>query len=415
MEKREKNRSFLWGIRSKLLLATLVCSFFGGGVRGMNRDEEFNRGLQQIEDSKIDKNRLMRCIGKMNLNEQEIRQIIEFISTERRNGEYLEALNILFDNELTLRNPKVIAFFADNLSAWIKHFKRCKGCPGEIHLFNLRDFLLNHQKVFGKQGFAEWLLNETMVLDQETSFINNSRPPASNHPLFLEALLEIEGSETRLFNLKNFLKEAAKQSRGDDWNHQTEQINHLTTHPADLRRILFPEESTGAADPHQNPFFAAYLQSMNNLSQQQAEDSQKAERESRQKVKELQLLVESLQVNLPPTSSIAAYQRNNHLQELTQLVQQLTENLEDQQKRTEELQATLKNGAQVGQQLATQLSCSTCLEEIALGDYTKESVITDCGHIFHRKCLFQWLRQNNICPECRKENPVPNFRSWTNQ
>ena len=44
-------------------------------------------------------------------------------------------------------------------------------------------------------------------------------------------------------------------------------------------------------------------------------------------------------------------------------------------------------------------SCSICLDVIS--EDTK--IITKCNHIFHKKCILQWLEENENCPLCRKE------------
>ncbi|CAB5210916.1 uncharacterized protein OCT59_015036 [Rhizophagus irregularis] len=54
----------------------------------------------------------------------------------------------------------------------------------------------------------------------------------------------------------------------------------------------------------------------------------------------------------------------------------------------------------------SQASCPICLEHFSLPEENKEKVTVrqmPCNHIFCESCLFQWLRQNNSCPLCRKE------------
>jgi hypothetical protein len=57
----------------------------------------------------------------------------------------------------------------------------------------------------------------------------------------------------------------------------------------------------------------------------------------------------------------------------------------------------------------SQASCPICLEPFPLSveqEENKEKVSVrqmPCNHIFCESCLFQWLRQNNSCPLCRKE------------
>ena len=46
------------------------------------------------------------------------------------------------------------------------------------------------------------------------------------------------------------------------------------------------------------------------------------------------------------------------------------------------------------------IECSICYEGIYLEE--KKFVKTNCGHIYHKKCLYNWLnRKNKICPLCR--------------
>lgn len=47
-------------------------------------------------------------------------------------------------------------------------------------------------------------------------------------------------------------------------------------------------------------------------------------------------------------------------------------------------------------------TCTICLVEINLGE---EALLVPCGHIFHSKCVEQWLSMNNTCPTCRFELP----------
>ena len=43
--------------------------------------------------------------------------------------------------------------------------------------------------------------------------------------------------------------------------------------------------------------------------------------------------------------------------------------------------------------------CSICLEDYS--DIDKKISKTKCKHIFHKKCLNNWIKENNTCPECR--------------
>lgn len=44
--------------------------------------------------------------------------------------------------------------------------------------------------------------------------------------------------------------------------------------------------------------------------------------------------------------------------------------------------------------------CPVCLDSIQVDDDVKT---TSCNHIFHRRCVDQWLSNHNTCPECRME------------
>uniref|UniRef100_A0A7S4CEC3 RING-type domain-containing protein n=1 Tax=Eutreptiella gymnastica TaxID=73025 RepID=A0A7S4CEC3_9EUGL len=45
-------------------------------------------------------------------------------------------------------------------------------------------------------------------------------------------------------------------------------------------------------------------------------------------------------------------------------------------------------------------TCSVCQEDFALGEM---ATLLPCGHLFHGKCIVQWLEKNRTCPLCRKE------------
>lgn len=44
--------------------------------------------------------------------------------------------------------------------------------------------------------------------------------------------------------------------------------------------------------------------------------------------------------------------------------------------------------------------CRICLEAVEFGDVVVE---LDCGHIYHRACIFTWLNVKRSCPTCRCE------------
>lgn len=43
--------------------------------------------------------------------------------------------------------------------------------------------------------------------------------------------------------------------------------------------------------------------------------------------------------------------------------------------------------------------CSICMEKIMRHDLQ----CLPCAHVFHRACIFRWLRENSTCPVCRME------------
>ncbi len=47
--------------------------------------------------------------------------------------------------------------------------------------------------------------------------------------------------------------------------------------------------------------------------------------------------------------------------------------------------------------------CTICLEECI------EQVVTKCGHVYHIKCLQEWLDVDNICPNCKQSQPWPEY------
>ena len=44
-----------------------------------------------------------------------------------------------------------------------------------------------------------------------------------------------------------------------------------------------------------------------------------------------------------------------------------------------------------------ELSCSICM------DYLSVPQATPCGHVFCYVCLYKWLEQESVCPQCRKD------------
>lgn len=45
-----------------------------------------------------------------------------------------------------------------------------------------------------------------------------------------------------------------------------------------------------------------------------------------------------------------------------------------------------------------QCSCNVCMEDYVAGERVRAM---PCLHIFHRKCIDQWLMKNKLCPMCK--------------
>jgi len=44
--------------------------------------------------------------------------------------------------------------------------------------------------------------------------------------------------------------------------------------------------------------------------------------------------------------------------------------------------------------------CSICLEELDENNQNNETLI--CNHVFHEKCITEWFKYSNSCPNCRE-------------
>ena len=44
--------------------------------------------------------------------------------------------------------------------------------------------------------------------------------------------------------------------------------------------------------------------------------------------------------------------------------------------------------------------CPICLQKYKSSDIIKEF---PCKHIFHKGCIFKWLKQSNVCPICKHD------------
>jgi len=57
---------------------------------------------------------------------------------------------------------------------------------------------------------------------------------------------------------------------------------------------------------------------------------------------------------------------------------------------------------EMAEKLKKKFTCAICLEEIKDLQQNKSDItITKCGHIFCKKCLNEWLKDNDKCPTCR--------------
>ncbi len=48
------------------------------------------------------------------------------------------------------------------------------------------------------------------------------------------------------------------------------------------------------------------------------------------------------------------------------------------------------------------MTCSICLEEIR-----NDSKELSCKHVFHDKCITEWLKKAHTCPTCRHQETKP--------
>jgi len=50
--------------------------------------------------------------------------------------------------------------------------------------------------------------------------------------------------------------------------------------------------------------------------------------------------------------------------------------------------------------------CSICCDKL----YTEKTKKLECKHIFHKKCLDEWLERDNRCPLCRNDIQQHSFK-----
>ncbi|KAF4736482.1 hypothetical protein FOZ63_029422 [Perkinsus olseni] len=46
--------------------------------------------------------------------------------------------------------------------------------------------------------------------------------------------------------------------------------------------------------------------------------------------------------------------------------------------------------------------CVMCQEEMKKGSKAKK--LPECGHLFHDRCIMEWLERHNTCPICRNDD-----------
>jgi hypothetical protein len=49
-----------------------------------------------------------------------------------------------------------------------------------------------------------------------------------------------------------------------------------------------------------------------------------------------------------------------------------------------------------------EVECTICMEAFAAGDKVSWSPSTTCNHVFHYKCISEWLKSHKECPYCRQ-------------
>ena len=59
--------------------------------------------------------------------------------------------------------------------------------------------------------------------------------------------------------------------------------------------------------------------------------------------------------------------------------------------------------------------CLVCLAPLKNGDQVSTSNNSECDHIFHYECIYQWLQQNTECPLCRSQFLLLSLKDKTDQ
>jgi hypothetical protein len=50
---------------------------------------------------------------------------------------------------------------------------------------------------------------------------------------------------------------------------------------------------------------------------------------------------------------------------------------------------------------SSQDECCICLDTYNVGETICVAITTDCDHVFHQDCIFEWLKDRDCCPLCR--------------
>ena len=49
--------------------------------------------------------------------------------------------------------------------------------------------------------------------------------------------------------------------------------------------------------------------------------------------------------------------------------------------------------------IKNECSCNICMSKFKEGEYKR--ILPKCKHVFHKKCIDKWLKDNTECPICR--------------
>lgn len=71
--------------------------------------------------------------------------------------------------------------------------------------------------------------------------------------------------------------------------------------------------------------------------------------------------------------------------------------------KTEKQQEYLCSNSRIFERSVADETCSICLCCFSPGEQIHET--SNCGHLFHPKCMHQWIKESNSCPLCRTEIP----------